>query len=615
MIDRTNDEKRQVPLEWNDTRRDYRLDRCLHELIEEQVKATPERIAVSFEGAHLTYSDLNSRANVLAHRLRKLGVGADILVGVYAERSLELVVGLLGILKAGGCYLPLDPDYPKERIAVMLGDARPPVLLTQARIESGLPHYSGLIVHLDGEATSIAAQENTLNPDRVATVDHLAYTIYTSGSTGKPNGAMNIHKAICNRLLWMQETYQLTETDRVLQKTPHSFDVSVWEFFWPLLTGARLVMARPGGHRDRGYLIDVINREQITTIHFVPSMLALFLEAPETSTCTSLKRVICSGEALSYEVQERFFAQFKSAELHNLYGPTEAAVDVTYWACRRGEKRKTVPIGRPIANIQMYILDPQRSPVPIGELGEIYIGGIGLARGYLNRPELTAERFVSSPFDAKSGARLYRTGDLGRYLPDGEIEYLGRIDHQVKIRGNRIELGEVESVLYEHPAVATAVALAREDTPGDKRLVAYVVLRSDNPVATSDLRDLLKERLPDYMVPAAFVVLDAVPLSLNGKVDRAALPPPPLEREFDDDFQAPRTPLEAELARIWAKLLKIDRVGIHDDFIDSGGNSITVTQLASRAAEMFDVDLSLGGVFNTPTIAGLAEHIEKLQQR
>jgi amino acid adenylation domain-containing protein len=612
MVNTSNDELA-VYGEWNDTERNYRLDRCLHELVEDQVERTPNLVAVSFEDTHLTYRELNLRANVLAQRLRKHGIGPDVLVGIYAERSLELVVGLLGILKAGGCYVPLDPDYPKERIAFMLGDARPPLLLTQERLEGGLPPYSGQVIRLDNDAVTITEEQDAANPRSGVSVDHLAYMIYTSGSTGKPKGVMNVHKAICNRLLWMQEAYPLTAEDRILQKTPHSFDVSVWEFFWPLLTGARLVVARPGGHRDRNYLVDVINRERITTIHFVPSMLALFLEGDEAATCTTLKRMICSGEALSYEVQERFFERFNSAELHNLYGPTEAAVDVTYWACRRGGKREAVPIGRPIANIQMYILDEQRKPVAIGEVGELYIGGIGLARGYLNRPELTAERFVPNPFAQEPDSRLYRTGDLGRYRPDGAIEYLGRNDHQVKIRGNRIELGEVESTLCQHPAVVAAVALAREDTPGDKRLVAYVVTRSGTTVSFNDLRDLLKERLPDYMVPAAFVMLDALPLSLNGKVDRSVLPPPPLERELDDEFVSPRTPLEAELARIWAKLLKVDRVGVHDDFIDAGGSSITVTQLASRAAEMFDVDLSLGGVFDTPTIAGLAEHIEKLQ--
>jgi amino acid adenylation domain-containing protein len=611
-MDTRQDDERNVYIEWNNTLRDYRLDRCLHEHIEEQVECTPQHIAVSYEGSHLTYQELNNRANGLAYRLRQLGVGPDVLVGIYAERSLELVVGLLAVLKAGGGYLPLDPGYPEKRIAFMLDDAAPPVLLTQTHLLDALAPYDGQVIRLDAQGIN----KHTENLINIATVDNIAYTIYTSGSTGKPKGVMNIHKAICNRLLWMQEIYQLTEDDRVLQKTPHSFDVSVWEFFWPLMIGSRLIMARPGGHRDSHYLAELIKRECITILHFVPSMLALFLEGVEASTCTSIKRVICSGETMTYELQQRFFECFSSAELHNLYGPTEAAIDVTHWACRRNERRHAVPIGYPIANIQIHILDTQRQRVPVGEIGELYIGGIGLARGYLNRSELTAASFVSDPFSNEPEARLYKTGDLGRYRPDGAIEYLGRNDQQVKIRGNRIELSEVESVLRQHPAISATVTLVREDTPGVQQLVAYVVFHPATSESTGRLRDFLKARVPDYMIPAAFVVLDTLPLSLNGKVERAVLPPPTSEHDIKDEDASPRTPLEIELARIWAKLLKVDHVGIHDDFIDAGGNSITVTQLAARAAERFDVNLSLGGVFdNTPTIAGLASYIERLQQQ
>ncbi len=469
------DAERKLVVEgWNQTRVDYPRDRTLHSLIEDQVERTPDALALAFEDQRLTYRQLNQRANQLAHHLQKLGVGPDTLVGICVERSIEMVVGLLGIIKAGGAYVPMDPEYPKDRLAFMLQDAAAPVLLTQERLAGSIPAHKGKVIRLDADWPEIA-KESAANPRSAAGAQNLAYMIYTSGSTGRPKGAMNTHVAIVNRLLWMQDEYKLNATDRVLQKTPFSFDVSVWEFFWPLLTGAGLVVAVPGGHKDGSYLAALIAREKITTLHFVPSMLAVFLEeeALETS-CASLKRVICSGEALPYDLQERFFTRLP-AELHNLYGPTEAAVDVTYWACERRSKLRTVPIGRPIANIQIYLLDSQLRPVPIGVPGELHIGGIGLARGYHNRPELTAEKFIPDPLSTEPGARLYKTGDLARFLPDGAIEYLSRIDHQVKIRGFRIELGEIETALAQHPAVKETVVLAREDTPGDKRLVAYLV--------------------------------------------------------------------------------------------------------------------------------------------
>ena len=433
-------ERRQLLVEWNQTRIEYPRSRCLHELIEEQVERAPDATAVIFEGKKLTYRQLDERANQLARYLQRLGVGPDTLVSICVERSLEMVVGLLGILKAGGAYVPMDPEYPKERLAFMLADAGAPILLTQSSLQGILPAHTGKVVRLDADWPLITRESAGRIPSS-ARAEHLAYMIYTSGSTGRPKGAMNTHVAIVNRLLWMQDAYRLTPSDRVLQKTPFSFDVSVWEFFWPLLTGAKLVVALPGAHRDAAYLADLIRKEEITTIHFVPSMLSAFLEAQGLElSCASLKRVICSGEALPYELQQRFFS-ILPAELHNLYGPTEAAVDVTYWACQRKSPLRTVPIGRPIANTQIYILDRHLQPTPIGVPGELHIGGIGLARGYFNRTELTAEKFIPDPFKSEPGARLYKTGDLARYLPDGAIEYLRRMDHQVKIRGFRIELG------------------------------------------------------------------------------------------------------------------------------------------------------------------------------
>ena len=485
-------ERQQVLFEFNDTKADYVENKCIHELIEEQVARTPEALAVTCEGEQLTYSELNRRANQLAHYLRKLGVGPEVLVGICMDRSVEMVVGLLGILKAGGAYVPLDPEYPKERLSFMLEDAEVPVLLAQGQLVEGLPEHKAEVVRVDSGWGKISL-ESVENPASGVTAENAAYVIYTSGSTGQPKGAINKHGGIRNRLLWMQDAYQLTQVDRVLQKTPFSFDVSVWEFFWPLLTGARLVVARPGGHRDSAYLVKLISEQQITTLHFVPSMLRVFLEATGLETCGSLRQVMCSGEALPFELQERFFVQL-NAELHNLYGPTEAAVDVTFWACERASERRIVPIGRPIANTQIYILDSHLQPVPIGVPGELHIGGVGLARGYLNRPELTAEKFIPDPFSAEADARLYKTGDLARYLPDGNIEYLGRIDHQVKVRGFRIELGEIEAVLSQHPAVREAVVIAREDMQGDKQLVAYVVQNpryqgSDERPPSVDLHD------------------------------------------------------------------------------------------------------------------------------
>jgi amino acid adenylation domain-containing protein len=481
--------------QWNQTFVQYPNHLCLHQLIEAQVERTPDAIAVVFEQEKLTYRELNQRANQLAAHLQTLGVGTDVLVGVCMERSLELVVALLGVLKAGGAYVPLDPGYPQERLAFMLQDAQVPVLLTQSALVKRLPQHQAHVICLDIDWQTIARS----NGEPIAcevTPAHLAYVIYTSGSTGKPKGTMNTHAGICNRLLWMQDAYQLSESDRVLQKTPFSFDVSVWEFFWTLMTGACLVVARPQGHKDSAYLAELIAEQQITTLHFVPPMLQVFLQEPNLENFRCLKRVFCSGEALPFQLQERFFTRLE-AELYNLYGPTEAAIDVTAWTCQRWSDQQIVPIGRPIANIQIHLLDAHLNPVPIGVSGEIHIGGIGLARGYLNRPELTAERFIPNPFAQNKdfSARLYKTGDLARYLPDGTIEYLGRIDHQVKVRGFRIELGEIESAIQEYPHVRECVVVVREDIPGDKRLVAYLTTPATETFPVSELRQYLQRTL------------------------------------------------------------------------------------------------------------------------
>ncbi|WP_035982540.1 non-ribosomal peptide synthetase, partial [Bradyrhizobium sp. STM 3843] len=430
--------------------------------------------------------------------------------------------------------------------------------------------------------------------------DNLAYVIYTSGSTGRPKGVMNAHRGIVNRLAWMQEAYRLTGDDRVLQKTPFGFDVSVWEFFWPLAHGAELVIARPGGHQDPAYLAELIEQTGVTILHFVPSMLQAFLEAADLAHCGTLRDTICSGEALAVETQNRFLSLLPSCQLHNLYGPTEAAVDVSAWPCRLEAAATQVPIGRPISNIQLYVLDHRLDPVPIGVAGELYVGGIGVARGYLGRPSLTAERFVPSPF--ATGERLYRTGDLARWRADGALDYLGRIDHQVKLRGFRIELGEIEAALLSHPSVEQAAVVVRDDS-GERRLVGYVTTRDDLPCEPEALRRHLQQLLPDYMVPSAIVRLASLPLSPNGKLDRNALPAP--EWQGTGEIIAPRNATEESLAAIWREVLKRERVSVTDNFFALGGDSIQSIQVVARAKRA-GLNLTARQVFEQQTIAALA---------
>ncbi|HEX6291078.1 MAG TPA: amino acid adenylation domain-containing protein [Herpetosiphonaceae bacterium] len=623
-------ELRQMLNEWNATQAAYDTTTALHRHIERQVAQTPDAIALSFEESRLSYHELNARANQLAHYLDERGIQPDELVGVCLQRSIDLVVALLAVLKVGGGYVPLDPDYPQERLHFMIEDADAPVLLTTTALARQLPAYRGQIICLDRD-WPVIAQRPADNLAVHVTPDHAAYMIYTSGSTGQPKGAINTHRGIVNRLLWMQDTYGLTAADRVLQKTPYSFDVSVWEFFWPLLSGARLVIARPESHKDPEYLIDVINRERITTLHFVPSMLQAFLEAPNVESCVSLLRVICSGEALPHELQARFFARLK-AELHNLYGPTEAAVDVTAWACERETQRSSVPIGRPIANTQIYLLDRWLHPVPIGVAGELHIGGVQLARGYHRRPALTAEKFAPHPFSDTPGSRLYRTGDLARYLPDGTIDYLGRIDHQIKVRGFRVELGEIESVLRQHEAVREAVVMLRVEP--EPQLVAYVVTNKDAgrplgmapgtesstandsgslpsvPCSPQEFRAFLGSHLPDYMVPGAFVLLDALPLTPNGKLDRTALAA--LDARPDQaqvEYVMPQTTIERTIAAVWQDVLRVEQVGLYDNFFDLGGHSLLLIQARSRLREALSVDLPMTDLFRYPTIHSLARHL------
>ncbi|HEV7396496.1 MAG TPA: amino acid adenylation domain-containing protein, partial [Pyrinomonadaceae bacterium] len=573
-------EERQLLLEWNETAREYPRDKCIHQLFEEQVERVPENIALLYADEQVTYRELNSRANQLAHYLKRMGVSADVLVGLMMERSIEMVVGLLGILKAGGAYVPLDPEYPKERLSFMLEDAGVRVLLTQEHLRESLAVSEVREICLDRD-WEVIARESRMNLAVESNAENLAYVIYTSGSTGKPKGTMLAHRGVNNCLLWMQDSLQITEKDRVLLKASLSFDASVWELFLPLIVGAGVVVARPGGHRDGAYLIESIIKHEVTTVHSVPSMLPIILDEKRLAEVSSLTRVICGGEALPVETAQRFLS-LSAATLHNFYGPTETSIGSINWICDPHLIKRTVPIGRPIANTQVYILDDNLQPVPIGVPGELHIGTTGLARGYLNQPGLTADRFIPNPFSDEAGARLYRTGDLARYLPNGDIEFLDRIDQQVKLRGFRIELGEIETILGKHPAVLENVVVAREDEAGEKRLVAYVVSNKEIPTV-SELRRYLKEKLPEYMIPGAFMVLEEMPLTPGGKLDRRALPGVEGRRlELQVSYVAPRTMTEEIVAGIWAEVLRVERVGVADDFFELGGHSLLATQVISR---------------------------------
>ncbi|BET97552.1 non-ribosomal peptide synthetase [Xenorhabdus taiwanensis] len=605
--------RQQVLHDFNNTNKPFPQHALIHQFVEQQAARNPTAIALLYGNTQLSYMALNQRANQLAHALVAAGIHPDDRVAICMERSLDMVISLLGILKAGAAYVPLDPEYPTDRLAYILADSEPVVLLTHHGLQEQLPVTEIPVWFLDNPTVqaNIACQnDDNLEASYLGlTSRHLAYVLYTSGSTGLPKGVMNEHRSVVNRLLWAQDTYQLTPQDRVLQKTPFSFDVSVWEFFLPLMSGAQLVMARPGGHKEPHYLLEEIENRHITTIHFVPSMLQSFLHYIPAGRCLSLRQILCSGEALPYALQQHCLSHLSHSELHNLYGPTEAAIDVTAWQCVQDRYIGQVPIGHPIANIQIYILDTHGEPVPIGMAGEIYIGGVGVARGYLNLPELTAERFINDPFNTDPAARLYKTGDLGRWLPDGSITYLGRNDFQVKIRGLRIELGEIETRLTQCAGIREAVVVARENGTNDKRLVAYLIPNQDSIPSISQLREQLSRNLADYMIPSAFVVMEAFPLSPNGKLDRKALPAPDHVAMSSREYAAPEGETEEQLAAIWQALLGLDRVSRYDNFFELGGHSLLVLQLQSQIKQTFDVELSLHQLFSHPTLCQLEECI------
>ncbi|NTJ35842.1 amino acid adenylation domain-containing protein, partial [Agrobacterium rhizogenes] len=595
----TETERRQLLIEWNDTAVDYPQDKCLHELFEEQARARPDAVAVVFEDQQLTYGELDRRSNQLAHHLQALGAGPEVVVGLCVERSLEMIVGLMGILKSGSAYLPLDPNYPADRLAFMLEDARAPILLVQHALLDTLPHHQARLVQLDADWEQIAAYPHT-PPATNVRPDNLAYVIYTSGSTGKPKGVMIEQTAVINYIDFAKRTYQPKQRHKennypIALSSPISFDLSVTCLFTPLLSGS--ILSILGAQESTGSAVRFGLRKATPAEANTPD----FHSEASFAEC-----LILGGEAVSGALAKKLRAIGFTGRLFNEYGPTETTVGCTLYEI--GDISEIdVPIGRPIQNLQLYVLDTRRELLPVGVAGEICIGGVGLARGYLGRPGLTAERFVPSPFGR--GERLYRTGDLGRWRADGNLEFLGRIDHQVKIRGFRIEPGEIEARLGEHASVRQAVVVAREDQPGDKRLVAYLVGESDTPVDPGILRAHLKSRLPDYMVPSAFVWLAALPLTPNGKVDRKALPAPEGRPDIAR-YTAPRTPTEEILASLWQEVLGLDQVGIDDNFFDLGGHSLLAMRVVARMRDVFAVELPLRALFEAPVIAELATRIE-----
>lgn len=604
-------DRNRVLVEWNLTFRDFAQDSCVHELFEAQVRRNPEAVAVVFQGQVLSFAALNGRANRLARHLRQLGIGPDTPVGICADRSFELMVGLLAVLKAGGAFVPLDPEYPDERLSYMLRDCAAPVVLTTTTLASRVPRCEAELVAIDGIEPALAGLSNE-NLPRLATPENLAYTLYTSGSTGLPKGVLIPHRGICNHMQWVRETLDLGPNDRLLQFTSISFDAAMLELLAPLNCGARLILADPGGHRDPAYLIRAVRDHGITVFQLVPSLLRVLLGMPAFRTCTTLRHMISGGEALTWELAREFKQQLPGTILRNCYGPTEASVDATSLLVDeellgRVDFSGVVPIGRPIANATAYVLDGDLNAVAVGERGELCIGGAGLAKGYLNRADLTAERFVANPFSP--GQRLYRTGDVVRYREDGVLEFFGRVDHQIKIRGYRVELGEIESVIGEDPDVRECVVLAREDRPGVQRLVAYVVGQSREPDLGA-LRHRLRVRVAEYMVPSAFVVLNAMPTLPNGKLDRHALPRPGSDRpELDTPYAAPEGEDELLCCEVFAATLDLDRVGRDDNFFELGGNSLLAMQVLDGIAQRCGRTLSAATIFAHPTPATLARDL------
>lgn len=623
-------ERQQLLVEWNNTQADYPIKQCIHNLFEAQVERaslTPDAIAVVFEDQQLTYRELNQRANQLAHHLRSLGVGPEVLVGICMERSLEMMVGLLGILKAGGAYMPLDSAYPQERLALILEDAKPLVLLTQKHLVAELPKHRAKVVCIDADweiHTFSSAQENPISS---VTAENLAYVIYTSGSTGTPKGVLITHQALVNHSIAAAKAYQLQPEDRILQFASISFDVAAEELFSSWLSGSTVVI-RPNRILAFANFLQLLEQEKLTVLNLptaywhdwvsdlaqtqalLPSTLRLVIVGTEQA----LPEKLALWKKLVGDLYDKLPGGHLRIRWLNAYGPTEATIGATIYepleptTCPENQSIYRVPVGRPIANTQIYLLDKHLNPTPSGVPGELYISGVGIARGYLNRPELTAEKFIPNPFSEKSGTHLYKTGDLARYLPSGDIELLGRIDNQVKIRGFRIELGEIESKLKQHAKVREAVVVDREDEEGDKRLVAYVSPHFEQTLTVTELRSFLQEKLPQYMMPSAFIVLPALPLLSNGKLDRHSLPAPEtLRPEIEVAYVMPQTEVEQKIAAVWQNALNIENIGIHDNFFELGGHSLLMVKVHTQLREISKTDLLLLDLFRYPTISSLAE--------
>jgi amino acid adenylation domain-containing protein len=604
-------ERHQLLVEWNDTQVEYPA-KCIHQLFEEQVKRTPDAVALVFENQQLTYRELNARANQLAHYLQGLGVGPEILVGICLERSIEMLVGMLGILKASGAYVPMDPAYPQERLEFMLSHTQMLVLLTQAQFVAVLPSHTAKVICLDTDWNQIN-QKSEENPFSWAKPENLMYVIYTSGSTGKPKGVQILHQSVNNFLNSMIQQPGLKDQDTLLAVTTISFDIAVLELFLPLIVGARVVLVRREEVADGAKLLTKLIDSQATVMQATPATWRLLLAAGWQRN--SQLKILCGGEGIPKGLAHQLLN--KGSSVWNLYGPTEATIWSTAHEIEASQSSQSVDslalIGRPINNTQIYILDRNFQLLPIGVPGELFIGGDGLARGYLNHPELTKQKFIPNPFSNKLASQLYKTGDLARYLSDGNIEFLGRIDYQVKIRGFRIELGEIEAILNQHPEVRETVVIAREDQPGNKRLVAYVVARQE-PLTSSELRRFLKKSLPEYMIPSAFVLLEALPLTPNGKVDRSSLPiPQGLCPQLEAAYVMPQTEAERLVAAVWQETLKLERVGIHDNFFELGGHSLLTVQIYSKLQEIFGQKLSIIEMFKYPTIYSLAQHLTQQQ--
>lgn len=601
--------EQQLLIQWNQTTAEVPSHRCIHQLFEEQALRSPEAIAVVFENEQLTYRELDVRANQLAHYLQSLGVKLETTVGIYVDRSLEMIIGVLGILKAGGAYVPLDPSYPKERLDFLMQDAQVAVLLTQERVRGSLPETTAQIVDLDQDWSLNSQSINTTQPPSSGVAAHnLAYIIYTSGSTGKPKGVQIPHQNAVNLLSAVRQQPGLTDQDTLISVTTLSFDIAVAEVFLPLSVGARLVVASRDVASDGYQLLDQMNQVKATYLQATPATWRLLLAAGWQGSPDM--KIVSTGEALPQELANQLLD--KGASLWNLYGPTETTIWSTGYQLKSSDD--SITIGFPLPNTQIYILDANLQPVPIGIPGELHIGGIGLARGYLNRPELTNEKFIPNPFSSAPNARLYKTGDLARFLPNGQIECLGRIDYQVKVRGFRIELGEVESALSEHPSVRQCVVATWKNEASDERLVAYIVgQKGDEGATVGELRTFMKQKVPDFMVPSNFVLIDSLPLTSNGKVDRKALPQPDISRGLAENYVAPRSPIEQEMADIWAPILKLERIGIHDNFFELGGHSLLASQLLAQIRQKFAVNLQLRLLFEASTIAELTERLETIR--